>query len=70
MSLIADPEAVSDLVLQAATAAESTRRPALAGTGATHDTRSETASTGIAVASVVAGAGAVLVGRRLRRRAD
>ncbi|MEW9519644.1 alpha/beta fold hydrolase [Streptomyces tubercidicus] len=70
VSLIADPEAVSDLVLQAATAAESTRRPALAGTGATHDTRSESAFTGIAVASVVAGAGAVLVGGRLRRRAD
>lgn len=70
VSLIADPEAVSDLVLQAATAAEPTRRPALAGTGATHDTRSETAFTGMAVASVVAGAGAVLVGGRLRRRAD
>ncbi|MBO0916403.1 alpha/beta fold hydrolase [Streptomyces laculatispora] len=68
VAMIAHPEAVTDLVLQAATAAGSAR-PALATTGSTHDARAETALTGIAAASVIAGAGAVLLGRRLRRPA-
>lgn len=68
VAMIAHPEAVTDLVLQAATAAGSAR-PALATTGSTHDARAGTALTGIAAASVIAGAGAVLLGRRLRRPA-
>ncbi|WP_241200322.1 alpha/beta hydrolase [Streptomyces sp. NBC_01260] len=68
VAMIAHPEAVTDLVLQAATAAGSAR-PALATSGSTHDARAETALTGIAAASVIAGAGAVLLGRRLRRPA-
>jgi pimeloyl-ACP methyl ester carboxylesterase len=68
VALISHPEAVTDLVLQAATAADSVR-PALAATGSAHDARAETALTGIAAASCTAGAGAVLLGRRLRRRA-
>lgn len=68
VAMIAHPEAVSDLVLQAATAAKSVR-PSLATTGSTHDARAETALTGIAAASLIAGAGAVLLGRRLRRPA-
>ncbi|MGW2028125.1 hypothetical protein [Streptomyces decoyicus] len=55
-----------DLVLQAATAADSAR-PSLPATGSTHDTRAETALTGIASASLIAGAGSVLLSRRLRR---
>ncbi|MET7908349.1 alpha/beta hydrolase [Streptomyces avermitilis] len=68
VAMIAHPEAVSDLVLQAATAAKSAR-PSLAATGSTHDARAETALTGIAATSLIAGAGAVLLGRRLRRPA-
>ncbi|MFG2381847.1 alpha/beta fold hydrolase [Streptomyces avermitilis] len=68
VAMIAHPEAVSDLVLQAATAAKSAR-PSLATTGSTHDARAETALTGIAATSLIAGAGAVLLGRRLRRPA-
>lgn len=65
VAMIAHPEAVTDLVLQAATAADSVR-PALAAMGSTHDALAETALTGIAAASLIAGAGAVLLGRRLR----
>jgi pimeloyl-ACP methyl ester carboxylesterase len=68
MAMIAHPEAVTDLILQAAAAADSVR-PALAATGSTHDARAETALTGIAAASLTAGVGAVLLGRRLRRPA-
>ncbi|MET8249621.1 alpha/beta hydrolase [Streptomyces sp. NPDC005202] len=68
VAMVSHPEAVTDLVLQAATAADSAR-PALAATGTTHDARAETALTGIAAASLIAGTGAVLLGRRLRRRA-
>ncbi|MFG2863585.1 alpha/beta fold hydrolase [Streptomyces sioyaensis] len=64
VAMIAHPDAVTDLVLQAATAADSVR-PGLADTGS----RAETALTGIAAASLIAGAGAVLLGRRLRRPA-
>ncbi|GFE13302.1 alpha/beta hydrolase [Streptomyces glebosus] len=62
VAMISHPEAVTDLVLQAATAAESAR-PTLPDTGA----RAETALTGITAASLIAGAGALLLGRRLRR---
>ncbi|MFH8635407.1 alpha/beta fold hydrolase [Streptomyces lydicus] len=62
VAMIAHPEAVTDLVLQAATAAESAR-PMLPDTGS----RAESALTGIAAASLIAGTGAVLLGRRLRR---
>ncbi|MFE4255607.1 alpha/beta fold hydrolase [Streptomyces sp. NPDC056910] len=65
VAMISHPDAVTDLVLQAATAADSAR-PALAATGTTHDTRAETALTGIAAAALIAGAGTVLLGRRLR----
>ncbi|MFE9999896.1 alpha/beta fold hydrolase [Streptomyces avermitilis] len=68
VAMIAHPEAVSDLVLQAATAAKSVR-PSLATTGSTHDARAETALTGIAAISLIAGAGAAFLGRRLRRPA-
>ncbi|MET8331405.1 alpha/beta hydrolase [Streptomyces sp. NPDC005181] len=64
VSLIAHPEAVADLILQAA-GASSSARPSLATTGSAHDTRAEA---GIAGACLVAGAGAILLGRRLRRR--
>ncbi|MER5753251.1 alpha/beta hydrolase [Streptomyces sp. NPDC002088] len=68
VAMIAHPGAVTDLILQAATAGDSTR-PALAGTGSTHDTGTETALTGLAAASLIAGAGAVLLSRRLSRPA-
>ncbi|MFF8788008.1 alpha/beta fold hydrolase [Streptomyces sp. NPDC015125] len=68
VAMITHPEAVTDLVLEAATAAESTR-PTMAATGSTHGSRAETALTGIAAAALIAGAGAVLLGRRLRRPA-
>lgn len=67
VAMIAHPEAVTDLVLQAATEADSAR-PELAATGSTDDARAETGLVGIA-ASAIAGAGAVLLGRGLRRRA-
>jgi pimeloyl-ACP methyl ester carboxylesterase len=66
VAMVSHPDAVTALVLQAATAADSTR-PALAATGTTHDARAETAMTGMAAGSLIAGTGAVLVGRRLRR---
>ncbi|MEU9367107.1 alpha/beta hydrolase [Streptomyces avermitilis] len=68
VAMSAHPEAVADLVLQAATEAKSDR-PSLATTGSTHDARTETALTGIAATSLIAGAGAVLLCRRLRRPA-
>ncbi|WP_328381441.1 alpha/beta hydrolase [Streptomyces sp. NBC_00400] len=68
VAMLSHPEAVTDLILQAATAAESTR-PALPATGASRDARAATALTGIAAASLIAGAGALLLGRRLRRPA-
>ncbi|MGW6143113.1 alpha/beta fold hydrolase [Streptomyces sp. NPDC055140] len=68
VAMISHPDAVTDLVLQAATAADSAR-PALAATGTTHDARAETALTGIAAASLIAGAGTILLGRRLRHPA-
>lgn len=67
VAMISHPEAVTDLVLQSATAPDV--RPALAATGSTHDARAKTALTGIAAASLIAGAGAFLLGRRLRRPA-
>ncbi|WP_327579213.1 MULTISPECIES: alpha/beta hydrolase [unclassified Streptomyces] len=69
VAMISHPDAVTDLVLQAATAADSAR-PALATTGTTHDAQAETALTGIGAASLIAGAGTVLLGRRLRRPAS
>ncbi|MGW6155096.1 alpha/beta fold hydrolase [Streptomyces sp. NPDC055144] len=68
VAMISHPDAVTDLVLQAATAADSAR-PALAATGTTHDARAESALTGIAAASLIAGAGTILLGRRLRHPA-
>ncbi|MGW6403862.1 alpha/beta fold hydrolase [Streptomyces sp. NPDC055134] len=65
VALISHPDAVTDLVLQAATAADSAR-PALAATGPAHDTWAETALTCIAAASLITGAGAIHLGRRLR----
>ncbi|MET8403718.1 hypothetical protein [Streptomyces sp900116325] len=64
MSLIAHPEAVTNLILQAA-AGSSSAQPSLATTGSVHDVRVEA---GIAGASLLVGTGAVLLGRRLRRR--
>ncbi|MFJ5680191.1 alpha/beta fold hydrolase [Streptomyces sp. NPDC093097] len=66
VAMIAHPEAVTDLVLQAAAAAESAR-PELPATGSTPAARAETALTAIAAASLIAGAGVILLGRRLRR---
>ncbi|MEU2601731.1 alpha/beta hydrolase [Streptomyces hirsutus] len=67
VAMISHPEAVTDLVLQSATAPDV--RPALAATGSAHDARAKTALTGIAAASLITGAGAFLLGRRLRRPA-
>jgi pimeloyl-ACP methyl ester carboxylesterase len=64
VAMMAHPEAVTDLVLQAAAA--DSARPALAATGSA---RAETEIAGIAAASLIAGAGTVLLGRCLRRRA-
>ncbi|MET7562613.1 alpha/beta hydrolase [Streptomyces sp. NPDC005479] len=64
VSLIAHPEAVTALILQAARASSSAQQ-SLATTGSVHDARVEA---GIAGASLVVGTGAVLLGRRLRRR--
>ncbi|MFF9351935.1 alpha/beta fold hydrolase [Streptomyces sp. NPDC014734] len=66
VAMISHPEAVTDLVLQAAEAA-GPGRSALATTGTGHDERAETALAGIAAASLITGTGAVLLGRRLRR---
>ncbi|MGW3248223.1 alpha/beta fold hydrolase [Streptomyces sp. NPDC001070] len=69
VSLIAHPDAVTDLILQAATASGSgSAGPSLAATGSAEPRRELTGLGGIAGVSLVAGAGAVLVGRRLRRR--
>ncbi|BDM74718.1 alpha/beta hydrolase (plasmid) [Streptomyces nigrescens] len=68
VAMISHPQAVTDLVLQAATAADSAR-PSLPATGSTYDARAETALTGLAAASLVGGAGALLLSRRLRRPA-
>ncbi|MFB7756907.1 alpha/beta hydrolase, partial [Streptomyces sp. NPDC056121] len=65
VAMISHPDAVTDLVLQAATAADSAR-PALAASGTTHGALADTALIGIAVGSLIAGAGAILLGRRLR----
>ncbi|MCL7493148.1 hypothetical protein M8I34_17280 [Streptomyces sp. MCA2] len=66
VAMISHPEAVTDLALQAATAAESARSE-LPATGSTLAALADTALTGIAAASLIAGAGAVLLGRRLTR---
>ncbi|MEU4096471.1 alpha/beta hydrolase [Streptomyces sp. NPDC026673] len=67
VSLIAHPDAVTDLILQAATAAES-GGPALADTGTDGHRPGVSGLAGVAGASLIAGAGAVLGARRLRRR--
>ncbi|MDX3239168.1 alpha/beta hydrolase [Streptomyces sp. ME03-5709C] len=67
VSLIARPGAVADLILQAATAAE-TGRPALADTGSAERRTDAGVLAGIAGGVLVAGAGAFLGARRLRRR--
>ncbi|MGW1503418.1 alpha/beta fold hydrolase [Streptomyces mirabilis] len=69
VAMISHPAAVTALLLQAATATDPAQpaQPALAATGTTHDARAETALTGIAASTLIAGAGAVLLGRRLRR---
>ncbi|MFF1707332.1 alpha/beta fold hydrolase [Streptomyces sp. NPDC058252] len=66
VAMVSHPDAVTDLLVQAATAAGSAR-PALAASGTTQDARAETALTGIAVGSLIAGTGAVLLARRMRR---
>ncbi|MFJ4985880.1 alpha/beta fold hydrolase [Streptomyces sp. NPDC088732] len=71
VSLIAHPEAVADLIQQAATATASgsgSAGPSLAATGSAVPRRELTGLGGVAGVSLVAGAGAVLIGRRLRRR--
>ncbi|MFF3563793.1 alpha/beta fold hydrolase [Streptomyces sp. NPDC002574] len=69
VSLIAHPDAVTDLILQAATASGTgSAGPSLADTGSVAPRRELTGLGGVAGVSLVAGAGAVLVGRRLRRR--
>ncbi|WP_431961393.1 alpha/beta fold hydrolase [Actinacidiphila sp. bgisy160] len=67
VSLIARPDVVADLILQAATAAES-GRPALADTGSGGHRPDVTALAGVAGGALIAGAGTVLGARRLRRR--
>ncbi|WP_326589978.1 alpha/beta hydrolase [Streptomyces brevispora] len=64
VSLIAQPDAVAALILQAATASGSDR-PALANTGSARRTAGVT---GLAGACMVTGSAVVLLGRRLRRR--
>ncbi|WP_406424068.1 alpha/beta hydrolase [Streptomyces sp. NBC_00873] len=66
VSLIAHPAAVADLILQAA-GAPSSARPSRAVAGSANDVRAKAALAGFAGASLAAGAGAVLLGRRLRR---
>ncbi|WP_327365347.1 alpha/beta fold hydrolase [Streptomyces sp. NBC_01217] len=65
VSLIAHPDAVADLILQAAGSPSAQPPLALATTGSTDNVRAEA---GIAGAALLAGAGAVLLGRRMRRR--
>ncbi|MEV0495830.1 alpha/beta hydrolase [Streptomyces atratus] len=66
VSLIAHPEAVADLILHAATAAEPAR-PTLANTGSAGSTRNVSGFGGITGASLTTGSAAVLLSRRLRR---
>lgn len=69
VSLIAHPDAVADLILQAAAApAAESSRPTLASTGSTGRGRDATGLGGIAGASLVSGTAAVVLGRRLGRR--
>jgi pimeloyl-ACP methyl ester carboxylesterase len=75
VSLIARPDAVADLILQAATATATTTaaaadpaRPTLANTGTSGPTTEAATLSGIAGASLAAGSAGVLLGRRLRRR--
>lgn len=67
VSLIAHPDAVADLILQAAGASPSATGTSLATTGSAGSARAEAGLAGIAGASLVAGVGAVCLGRRLRR---
>ncbi|MFF0044667.1 alpha/beta fold hydrolase [Streptomyces mirabilis] len=66
VAMISHPDAVTALLLQAATATDPAR-PALAATGTTRGARAKTALTGIAASTLLAGTGAVLLGRRLSR---
>ncbi|MFG2477769.1 alpha/beta fold hydrolase [Streptomyces fagopyri] len=69
VSLIAHPDAVADLILQAAAApAAESARPTLASTGFAGRGRDATGLGGIAGASLVSGTAAVVLGRRLGRR--
>jgi pimeloyl-ACP methyl ester carboxylesterase len=67
VSLIAQPGAVADVILQAATSAEADH-PALADTGSAERRPDVAALAGVAGGLLVAGAGAFLGARRLRRR--
>lgn len=72
VSLIARPDAVADLILQAATATSTTTpahpaRRALANTGASGRTTEAIVLGGIAGGCLAAGSAGVLIGRRLRR---
>ncbi|MEU1532396.1 hypothetical protein [Streptomyces fagopyri] len=68
-SLIAHPDAVAGLILQAAAApAAESARPILASTGSSGRGRDATGLGGIAGASLVSGTAAVVLGRRLGRR--
>ncbi|MEU7342071.1 alpha/beta hydrolase [Streptomyces sp. NPDC007074] len=69
VSLIAHPDAVADLILQAAGAsATGSDRPTLASTGVAGSGRGMAGLAGIAGASLVSGAAAVLLSRRPGRR--
>ncbi|MFE3264029.1 alpha/beta fold hydrolase [Streptomyces sp. NPDC059215] len=69
VSLIAHPDAVADLILQAAGAsATGSDRPTLASTGVAGSGRGMAGLAGIAGASLVSGATAVLLSRRPGRR--
>ncbi|MFB6671914.1 alpha/beta fold hydrolase [Streptomyces sp. NPDC056390] len=67
VSLVARPDAVADLILQAARAGE-TARPTLANTGSAVRIRDAAVLGGIAGASLAVGSAAVLLGSRVRRR--
>ncbi|MFF3469286.1 alpha/beta fold hydrolase [Streptomyces sp. NPDC002619] len=66
VSLIAQPGAVANLILEAATAGESAG-PTLASTGTAGRTKADTTLGAIAVACLASGSAVVLLGRRLRR---
>jgi hypothetical protein len=78
VSLVARPDAVADLILQAATATTAATATNTAATDPAHPTLATTGTTGrgtraitlggIACASVAAGSAVVLLGRRLRHR--